>query len=307
MLGRYFGGSRKRGGRAGAESGLLLLLSRRGGRAQAPIPVHVGNPGSLKSIPVEAPPSPFHQIRRRAAMKTTLNGMAAVGLFAVVLLSACAPTRMAVGPSLWNQKEAHVGVAIVAYPESAAHKVGAQGLLDIAINTGLASELKAHLLTLKPDEFDAIRDRFTAELRTRGLQAKAVLSPVNLDTYGKFAKPAGGSGEFFEKDLKTLAETESVDLLVLLSVTRFGTIRSYYGFIPLGAPQGFCQTSGQLIDLRSNQLIWRTTEPEHESMVGTDGPWDQAPHYPNLTTAIKRAVVNAQEFLFKDFFGAASP
>lgn len=236
-------------------------------------------------------------------MKTKSNRiLGAVVLFAAGLLSACAQPRMAVSPSLWNQKEARMGVAIVVHPEAAAHKVGAQGLLDMAINSAMASDLKTHLLTLKLDEFDTVRDRFSAELLKRGLQAKIVPSPINLETYGKFSKPTGETDEFFNKDLRTLAGKESIDILVLISVDGFGTIRSYYGFIPLGAPQGFCQVSGRLIDLRSNQLMWRTTAVEKESMVPVEGPWDQPPNYPNLTAAIKKAIANAQEFLIKDFF-----
>jgi hypothetical protein len=113
---------------------------------------------------------------------------------------------------------------------------------------------------------------------------------------------AGASGEFFDKDLRTLAEKESIDLLLLLSVNRFGTIRSYYGFVPLGSPQGLCQDSGRLIDLRTNQLMWRTTAAEKDSMVPAAGAWDQPPDYPNLTAAIQNAIANAQSFLFNDFF-----
>lgn len=234
-------------------------------------------------------------------MKTTSNWVFGVVIVLALSLSACAP-RIAVSPSLWSQQGVRVGVATVVHPEAAAHKVGAQGLLDLAINAAIASELKAHLETVRLDEFDAIRDRFAGELQSRGLQAKLIPSRIDLTPYEQFVTPAGATAEFFEKNLKTLAEKESIDLLVLLSVTRFGTIRSYYGFVPLGPPQGLCQASGRLIDLRTNQLMWRTFASEKDSMVPAEGTWDQPPDYRNLTDAIKKAITNAQSFLFNDFF-----
>lgn len=223
-----------------------------------------------------------------------------VSLFAAIL-SACASTKMAVNPSFWNQKEARVGVAIASYPETAAHKGGAQGLLDMAINNALASDLQTHLKTLTADEFDTVRDQFVTEFQARGFRAKVVPAPINLEAYEKFTKPTGSSDAFFHKDLKPLSTQESVDFLVLLSIERFGTLRNYYGFVPTGAPQGLLQSSGRLIDLRNNQVMWFTIAEEHESVVSVEGPWDQVPDYPNLTAAIKKSIPNAQRFLLKDF------
>ena len=50
--------------------------------------------------------------------------------------------------------------------------------------------------------------------------------------------------------------------------------------------------------------MWRTMlVAQPESTVPVEGSWDQAPDYPNLTAAVKKAIANAREFLFKDFFG----
>ena len=236
-------------------------------------------------------------------MNLKLVRVVIIAFFSAGLLSACTPARIAVNPTLWQQKTARVGVAVVKYPEPAAYKIGAQGLLDIAINAALAADLKAHLLTLKPDGFDTTRANFSSELQRRGLQARVVDTPIDLEKYEEFEKPDGATGDYFDKDLKPLAGKETIDFLVLLSVNGFGTIRSYYGFIPLGAPQGYCRVSGRMIDLHSNQLMWRTTETEEDAMVTSLSPWDQEPNYPNLTLAINKAVTNAQEFLYRDFFG----
>jgi len=113
----------------------------------------------------------------------------------------------------------------------------------------------------------------------------------------------------FDRDIRALAQSQGIDVLLLISVRRFGTIRPYYGFIPLGAPKGFFEVKGQMVDLKTNALIWQTVMPETEASVEAADPWDQEPTYPNLDAAIVKAMENGKAFLLRELFnpGAAAP
>ncbi len=108
----------------------------------------------------------------------------------------------------------------------------------------------------------------------------------------------------YERDVRALAQREDLDVLLLVSVRRFGTIRPYYGFIPLGAPKGFFEVVGQMVDLKTNQLLWQTVIKEADAQVAVAEPWDQPPEFPNVDAAILQAIENGKAFLLKEFFAA---
>jgi hypothetical protein len=231
--------------------------------------------------------------------------IALAALGAALLTSACAPSRLTVKPEFWQQRQARIGVALASRPAAGAHKVGSQGLLDMAINAGMAAELKSHLQKVDVGAFDGVRDRFVEELGKRGMNAVALPGYLDPSSY-----PARGEGapqveNAYDRDLAALRTEQKLDAVVLLQVRRYGTIRSYYGFIPLGAPQGFFEVKGQMIDLATGAVVWQTQIPEKQATIPASGEWDQPPDYPNLTTALEAAMANGTEFLWKEFFDAA--
>jgi len=72
----------------------------------------------------------------------------AIGL--LLLLSACATVNQTVPlkNEFWSQTDRTVTVALAKLPDTQAHKAGAQGLLDIAINEAMADELTKALKTI---------------------------------------------------------------------------------------------------------------------------------------------------------------
>jgi hypothetical protein len=239
-----------------------------------------------------------------------LRRPALLALGAAVLMSACAPGRVVVKPEFFQDRQVHVGVALTPYPEGGAHKAGAQGLLDMAINSAMASDLQKHLAAVDIAEFDQLRDRFVQELGKRGMNAVAL--PGYLDPFKYPERPADAPqlDVAYDRDLRALGAEQKVDIVVLLQVSRFGTIRSYYGFIPLGAPQGLFQVRGQMVDVRNGQVLWHTMMAEQAATVPATGDWDQPPNYPNLTAALRAAIANGNKFLMDDFFvpvAAAAP
>ncbi len=230
--------------------------------------------------------------------------IALAALGAALFASACAPARLTVKPEFWQDRQARIGVALMPHPEAGAHKVGAQGLLDMAINAGMAAELKSHLQKVDVNEFDRIRDRFVQELGKRGMNAVAMPGYLDPATYPARAEDAPQIENAFDRDLAALRTGQKLDAVVLLQVRRYGTIRSYYGFIPLSAPQGFFEVKGQMVDLRTGALLWQTVIPENQAAVPAAGDWDQPPEYPNITAALRAAMANGGEFLWKEFFNA---
>lgn len=210
-------------------------------------------------------------------------------------LSGCAATRISLKPSFWQEKELKIGVAVVSYPKVAAHKVGAQGLLDQAINEVLAAELKAYLRQVDITAFSSIADQFVQRLREEGKTVKKIDGLLDLEEFQSF-KPTT-SGNYTKVDFRSLSQKEDIDTLLLLSIERVGTIRSYYGFIPLGAPKALCQAKGQLVDLNNNEILWLYTMEEKEASVPIEDKWSQPPDYPNLNNALKKAVENAMTIL----------
>src|SRR5512133_3110232 len=235
---------------------------------------------------------------------TQRRRIAFAALGAALITSACAPSRLTVKPEFWQDRQARIGVVLTRHPDAGAHKVGAQGLLDMAINAGMAADLKSHLQKVDVGEFDGIRERFAQELGSRGMNAVALPGYLDPSTYPERGEDAPQIENAYDRNLAALRAEQKLDAVVLLQVRRYGTIRSYYGFIPLGAPQGFFEVKGQMVDLKTGALLWQTQIPENQATVPASGEWDQPPDYPNLTAALRAAMANGSEFLRKEFFNA---
>ena len=88
--------------------------------------------------------------------------------------------------------------------------------------------------------------------------------------------------------MKSLRRLDSVRE-ALLSVDRCGAFRDYFVFVPTAAPLAMFHVSGELIDLTDNQIVWRVSMAEEQSLVAIGSNWEQPPDYPNLTQGISRA------------------
>lgn len=225
--------------------------------------------------------------------------LAALG--AALLATACAPSRLTVKPEFWQDRQARIGIALTPRPEAAAHRVGAQGLLDIAINEGMTAGLRSHLRQVDVGPFDLIRDRFVEELKKRGLNAVSLSGYLDPSAYPTRAENAAKVENPYNRDLAALRADQKLDVLVLLQVRRYGTIRPYYGFVPLGSPQALFEVMGQMVDLRTGGLLWQIRMPEQQATVPVSGEWDDPPDYPNLTAALRAAIAKGGEFLWSDF------
>lgn len=225
----------------------------------------------------------------------------AVVVCAGILTSACAPVKVVADDRVWQDSTSVIGVAVAKLPTGGAFKVGNQGLLDVAINNAVASGLEGHLAQADLSKFNRLADNIAVKLEERGLKVKRIAEPVDVATFAELkAAPAAPAAKGSKKgstqpkepakakrDFSSLAAAQQVDKLLLVSLDQAGTIRSYYGFIPMGAPAGYAAASGQLIDLKTHQLQWQANMT---SSVAVAGEWDSPPAYAQVDLAWNAAV-----------------
>lgn len=221
--------------------------------------------------------------------------------FVILGLSACAniAPNLTVHQNFWKNKQETIGVAVVEIPLPTAHKGGSQGLLDMAINEAVASDLEKHLNSLDTREVVQLADKITNYLNTNGYKTKQFKNPISIADLPDFENTKSGSDYFASKDFRSYKAKYGVDKLVLITVVRLGTIRDYYGFIPTSEPSGISHINGKVINLTSNMLEWnQTVEQRVPNMTES---WDVPPNYPGLTKAMYAALSQTKQELFNNF------
>lgn len=213
-------------------------------------------------------------------------------------LVSCA-TKVPVPQSFWQEKKAKIAVAVsTGKGEGDCYKMGNQGLLDVAINAAMATGPERAVSKLKPTEFRKVKSEFASQLKKKGFQVVEVRDDLNFKNYPKLAGGAAGDAG---KDYSSVLSSYGADYLIVLSLDAYGSIRSYYGFIPLGAPSGYSRVSGFMVKKAGPKPIWNlgsammVVEP-------VNGEWDQSPEFKNLIEASVRALEKSRGILVTDFF-----
>jgi hypothetical protein len=204
----------------------------------------------------------------------------------------------------WSQTDRSVAVALAKLPDTAAHKAGPQGLLDIAINNAMADELSKALKNITLDHsYGQARSEVVNRLQERGITSSASDKMIDVTTLQDFSN-GDTSRSYATKDFRGMkADLGGADRLLLFTVIAVGTQRSYYGFVPISSPVAILKARGELIDLQTNEVLWRedtsTTAPIAD-------PWDQPPEFKNVNTAIETVIAEARNEMLEKLF-AGSP
>ena len=219
-------------------------------------------------------------------------------LSAAVLAGCATQGPIPLDKSYWSHKPGSVGVVVVKMPKPATLRVGAQGLLDQAINSAMADSLTKHLNALSMDDFRAGGNAVAKHFSNQGIPTKFIPEELDLTTLAKVEQPQKG---YAKVDFSALKARYGVDQLVVLEVVAAGTIRSYYGFIPTSAPKGYFSCRGLLVDLSNNKLLWVGTSVQQ---VVVEAPWDQSDeNYPHIDTAFYRAMSDGRTTMVGDLIG----
>ncbi|HEV8674488.1 MAG TPA: hypothetical protein VGX21_10610 [Methylomirabilota bacterium] len=232
------------------------------------------------------------------------RGFVFVAWVLVLLLAGC-QKAIPLQSSFWQAKDARIAVSLTTLPDPDVYQEGreTEGLVALVVNEVLRSQMRTFLRKVELAEFEATAERFVQRLQQRGFTARHLERRVDLEQFPKFT----GSGDaVLDRDVRSLAGTESADLVLLLSVDAWGTARKYVLGIPVGPHKGMVRARGRLVNLRTNQLQWQAFMTVEDSIVPVEGEWDQPPDYPNLTNAVRKAAEQAGQFLERQFFASGS-
>lgn len=224
-----------------------------------------------------------------------------IGLFLIaVLLGGCATTSkpVSLAPSFWENKQQLVGVAVSKSNPPVATMTGSQGLLDLAINRGNAKQLISYLEKVDLPKLASLPNNFLTQLQARGFNVKKIDEQIDVTKLAKFSGKSTETQQFSEYDFAKFKEL-GVDRLLLISVNRVGTTRNYYGFIPTNPPQADLALNGQLIDLKTHELLWNETIVNNTPVAE---PWDQPPSFENVGAAVKSNLDQGVEKFEQSFF-----
>ena len=183
--------------------------------------------------------------------------------------------------------------------KKAMFREGAEGLLDMAINSAVTEGINQKLNELDASPFLVIRDNFSEKLKEEGFKVVTYEDLIDLESYPQKEKKAGYS----PNDYSQLFEDTGADQVIIISLLGYGASRGYYGFIPTTKPQGMAAVEGVMLD-RQHKILWNTGNSINDSFIKEPvvGEWKQKPDYPNLLAASRRALVKSQVVLMDKFF-----
>lgn len=211
------------------------------------------------------------------------------------LLTACAAPDVQLDQTFWQNHKQKIDVAQAKLPKATLYQQGQQGLLDVVVSGVVSNKFDNYLKTVDVKQISSLSPEFTKALKARGIPAEVYSQPINLSNLNSSGKDAKG---YATKNFTALSGRLNADKILLVDVQQLGALRNYYGPIPLGAPKAVCKLEGQLIELKTNKILWRYTS---SVTVPVTGEWDQAPNYPNFNTAIEKAMQVAKQELYDSF------
>lgn len=228
------------------------------------------------------------------------NLIIGVSLITILFVSGCASQPKAVDDKFWTKKNETVTVILSKLPEkNALFREGAEGLLDMAINSAVTDGINQKLNELDSTPFLDIRRKFSEKLVAEGFTVVNYEEQIDLEEYPKREKKVGYS----LKDYTKLFEETGADQVIIISLLGYGASRGYYGFIPTTKPQGMAAVEGVMLN-KDHEILWNTGNSINDSFIKEPvvGEWKQKPDYPNLLAASKRALAKSQTVLLDKFF-----
>jgi len=207
-------------------------------------------------------------------------------LLTASFLAGCATNEhnIRLSDGFWQNPKHNITIAKIKVADKPGlHQTGQQGLLDIAVSAAVTQTFNKHLEKTSLDWYKELPQKFVTQLKQRHILAKVY--SIDIDAKQK-------------KNATIIVQMDS-DKLLLLELQKLGAIRSYYSFIPTGAPKAYCILKGELIDRQDKKVLWRHLAKIEEPVQGN---WDQPPSYPNFTIALKQAIDSAQEEVIDSFF-----
>lgn len=219
-------------------------------------------------------------------MKKAMILASVLGL--AMVITGCTTTK-ALNKGIYSDPSKKIGIAVATFPKARASKEGSQGMLDYAINASLAKELQTWLSQLDMSSFLQIKEKMSNVVEDGGLETILIDDMIDIKALPKTKNSSGTS----VPDYTSLKAKYGVDYLVVLSIVDIGTMRKYYGFIPLNDPKAFCMGRGFIVNLADNSIQWDYTTKGKETVAKAEGKWDNPPAYPELQAAMQKVIDNS--------------
>lgn len=209
-------------------------------------------------------------------------GRSALLILLSLVIVGCATKPVAMNTNILERPDQRIHV-VAAIPPLAGklYKGGQQGLLDIAINSALASGFSSFLGTIGPDPYENLVQTTMSFLEKQGAQVSRHQTDIYYSDLPKRSKPAKGTLKW---DLSDVIESTDADYILVLNIGGYGASREYYGFIPTSYPKAVVKMEVAMID-RDHVLQWSHSN-NYGTYVGSE--WKQPPDYLNITSALDK-------------------
>lgn len=214
--------------------------------------------------------------------------------FMVAVLSGCVSQKaMDIPANFWETGgEKNIAIAFVQPPEMYAHRMGGEGLLDLAINEIVTDSVETHIQTLTHDKFELSKSAIVQLIEKRGGSSEVLPEYYKATDANKLPDEQHKDG-YFNYDLTGLKEQYSASHLLVVQVLASGTIRDYYGFIPLSEPRGYVYAHVTLVDLLDNKIVMEHQINE-QVLLPEDVEWDDPDNgFPEITKVVHLALEKA--------------
>ncbi len=221
-----------------------------------------------------------------------------IRLFAAILslavLSGCASRIVEMPDNYWEKESVEtVVVAFVKPPQMSASRYGAQGLLDVVINEAITDSVENHIETLNYEKLEGHQPRIAEILKAKGAKDVIILNKYFDVSDANELPEADQKDGHFNYDLSKLREKHSASHMLVIQVRNAGTVRNYYGFIPLGDPRGYVDGEVTLVRLSDNKIQMRNPVLV-EIEIPDDVDWDDEENgYPAITKVVHSALDQA--------------
>lgn len=203
---------------------------------------------------------------------------------AIAVLTGCAQQHnVQLSENFWQDKNQKVAIAAFKAPEPQVHRVGGEGLVDLAVNSAMNKNMNNALKRTDLSWYDNMDSTFADRLKEHKINTSVL--PKQFESS--------------KKNREIVLRQAEGDKVLTLELRAVGARRTYYGFIPTGAPEAYCVLVGELFDPKDKKVLWHH---ETEIIQPVQGAWDQSPHYPNFTKALNVAVNDAKQEMLDSFF-----
>lgn len=220
-----------------------------------------------------------------------------ITFFIIGILSGCAMNNSIPLPhNYWQQKQTKIAVARLVFDKPALYQEGQEGFADVLINTIVTNEFAEQLAKFDMQWYPQLQNTIYKKFVSKHMNVILISQPINashLDIINK------DHAMFADKNFAELRAQLKSDQLLLIRVNAIGARRRYYGFIPISKPEAICNVQGDLIDLKTNRIIWRG---HGMTVIRINDKWDQPPLYSNFMQALKSSVQSSSQQLLNTLF-----